>query len=58
MKNIKAKNLKRIMVRDGMMRGRGLMMRDRGFIFIFHLEGYYDLYTVHFVERQINWRKL
>ena len=48
------KNLKRIMVRDGMtwgrglmmwgrglmMRGRGLMMRGRGLMLIFHLEGY------------------
>ena len=30
-------NLKRIMVRDGVMSGRGLMMRGRGFMLTFHL---------------------
>ena len=32
-----AKNLKRIMVRDGMMRGRGLMMKGRGFMFLLYI---------------------
>ena len=31
------KNLKRIMVRDGIMRGRGLMMKGRGFIILLYI---------------------
>ena len=31
------KNLKRIMVRDGMVRGRGLMMKRRGFMFLLYI---------------------
>ena len=31
------KNLKRIMVRDGMMRGRGLKMKGRGFMFLLYI---------------------
>ena len=31
------KNLKRMMVRDGMMRGRGLMMKGRGFMFLLYI---------------------
>ena len=34
---INQKNLKRMMVRDGMMRGRGLMMKGRGFMFLLYI---------------------
>ena len=34
---IARKNLKRMMVRDGMMRGRGLMMKGRGFMFLLYI---------------------